>query len=94
MRLYKNNLRFMHDKFSQLEMDLLFELSAMVPQAFIMWPPFMHILIKRVVEAGYIQIHRPTSFVATFGGMQASPDHLILTTKGRNFIGEMGDVEL
>jgi HNH endonuclease len=29
--LYKINLRFVHDKYSQLEMDILFELAAMPP---------------------------------------------------------------
>lgn len=29
LRLYKANLRFVHDKYSQLEMDILFELRRM-----------------------------------------------------------------
>jgi hypothetical protein len=55
LRLYKLNLRFAHDKFSQLELDLLFAAAKLPADEGVPWPPFMHILIKRVVVAPFAQ---------------------------------------
>lgn len=93
LRLYKLNLRFIHDKFSQLEMDLMFDLYRLPADRRIMWPPVMHILIKRIIEAGYINVEVPSGSVA-LGGLRQSPDHLSLTPKGRQFLDELGIEEL
>ena len=73
LRLYKLNLRFAHDKYSQLEMDVLFELYGLPEGQGIQWPPFNHILLKRILESGFIQIHEPES-VVHIGGMRTNPD--------------------
>jgi hypothetical protein len=93
LRLYKLNLRFIHDKFSQLEMDLLFDLYRLLTGQSVMWPPVMHILIKRIIEAGYINVLVPPSSVE-IGGLRQSPDLLSLTPKGRQFLDELGIEEL
>jgi len=93
LRLYKANLRFAHDKFSQVELDILFELYQAQPNASIQWPPFMNILIKRIIEAGYIGIQKAQGGVHIMG-MQANPDYLLITPKGRKFVEELGLHEL
>lgn len=89
LRLYKFNLRFAHDKFSQLEMDILFELNKIPSGQGIMWPPFMHILLKRLIDSNYIQIIEQSGGVF-IGGMKTNPDHLIITPSGRTFLSELG----
>jgi hypothetical protein len=93
LRLYKANLRFAHDKFSQVEVDILFELFKAGDGKHVEWPPFMHILIKRIVESGYIQIQRSQGGVFIMG-MQTNPDYLVITPKGKQFITELGLHEL
>jgi hypothetical protein len=93
LRLYKLNLRFVHDKFSQTEIDLLFDLYRLGEGHFALWPPVMRILITRVVEAGYVRI-APALGAVIIGGLQSAPDHLTLTDKGRQFLDEIGIAEL
>lgn len=93
LRLYKLNLRFVHDKFSQLEMDLLFEAYRLPTGQAIEWPPFMNILIKRARDAQLLVIHKARSSIA-LNGMQASPDYLTITDKGRKFVDDLGITEL
>src|SRR5215208_5363340 len=50
VRLYKLNLRFAHDKYSQLEMDILFELVRVAP-AGVYWMPVMLIMLKRLLDS-------------------------------------------
>lgn len=93
LRLYKANLRFTHDKFSQLEVDVLFDLYKMPPGQGIAWPPFNHVLLRRVLEAELVQIHEPEGGVF-LGGMRSSPDVLSLTAKGRQYVEDLGLHEL
>ena len=57
LRLYKANLRFIHDKFTQLELDVLFEAYKSDPKRPTLWPSFMRILLGRILDAGYIECH-------------------------------------
>jgi len=93
LRLYKVNLRFIHDKYSQLEMDILFELSGAPADAGIPWPPFMNILLKRALESGFLTLHSPGGSIRVMG-MQTSPEHLVVTPAGRSFVRELGLHEL
>ena len=85
LRLYKANLRFIHDKFSQLEFDVLFEAYNSESGQPILWPSFMLMLIKRILDAGYVECHSQGDHV-TVSGLPISPDHLYITGKGRDFI--------
>ena len=89
LRLYKANLRFAHDKFSQLEIDVLFEANACQPGESIPWLPFMRLLIKRMLDAGYVELSQRTSGVFV-QGVKISPEDLSITDKGRKFIQEIG----
>lgn len=89
---YKANLRFTHDRFSQLEVDMLFE-CAKVPGQHIMWAPFNMMLLKRLIESGYIQ-YITTPAGVTIGGMKSNPDYILITKKGLNYVASLGEVDL
>jgi hypothetical protein len=92
LKLYKANLRFVHDKYSQIEMDVLFELWKK-PNESMIWHPFAHLLLKRIIESELIRVHRPSRGISV-GGMRATPDYLYLTDKGKDFIDSLGVTEL
>lgn len=89
LRLYKANLRFAHDKFSQFELDVLFELVRLPPQTAILFPPFLSLLIKRLLDAGYVVLQKHDQGYAISFGLQTSPDFLVITDKGREFVASL-----
>jgi hypothetical protein len=102
LRLYKLNLRFAHDKYSQLELDVLFELERRgegMP-----WMGFNLILLNRIIDSGFIAVHEVDSdsvvtvigieTEAFVGEIKTSPDIIAITPKGRQFIEELGMREL
>ena len=89
LRLYKRNLQFVHDKFSQLELDVLFCARARQPDQPMDWPPFMRILINRILDAGYVEIVSSEGSVF-ISGMRVDPEHLYITNEGRKFIENIG----
>lgn len=94
LKLYKTNLRFIHDKFSQLEIDILFELyKKFTPPKRMPCPSFIGILIGRILDSGYIKYHEEKGFVS-FGGVKESPDYLSITQKGMEFIEEISQREI
>lgn len=93
LRLYKFNLRFVHDKYSQLEMDLIFELYNLPEGSPVNWPKPNLIMLKRILESGFLEIRTPDGSVHIFG-MDVSPALLLLTPKGRTYITELGLIEL
>ncbi|WP_417692331.1 HNH endonuclease [Roseibium sp.] len=93
LKLYKANLRFAHDKFSQLEIDVLFEVSGLSDGQFVQWPAFNMLLLKRLLDAGYLAVQEPQGGVF-IGGMQSSPCRLRISEKGRAFIKDIGIHEL
>ena len=89
LHLYKSNLRYTHDKFSQLEVDVLFECYRQPPGGKIQWPPFMKVLIKRLIESEYIEVTERSGGVF-ISGMKASPEDITITEKGRMYIESLG----
>ena len=90
LRLYKSNLRFAHDKFSQFELDVLFEANK---GRDLQWPSFMNLLIKRLVDAGLVKIFQKDSTVFV-SNMPISPGKIRITDKGRRFIRDIGLLEM
>ena len=89
LRIYKANLRFAHDKFSNFEVDLLFELYRAPLGSTVQFPSYLMLLVKRMIEAGYVQrIETPAGVV--IGGMKSNPDYLLITDNGRRFVEELG----
>lgn len=93
LRLYKFNLRFVHDKYSQLEIDLLFELIKSPVDQGLQWPVAMLIMLKRVLEAQLVFVHSLPGSISTFG-VDMTPKIIALTDKGRAFIKEIGIHEM
>lgn len=89
LRLYKLNLRFAHDKFSQLEMDVLFQLATMQPGYGIPWLSYQTIFLKRLFDSDYIFLHETQSGMWT-DGIKSNPDYIGVTDKGRAFVSELG----
>lgn len=90
LRIYKANLRFTHDKFSMFEVDFLFELYRNPPNHGTLFAKSMKLLIKRLIDAGYVKVHedhRPTyNTLESF----LIPDVVIITEEGREFIDSLG----
>lgn len=93
LRLYKANLRYTHDRFSQLEVDVLFNAYKLKSNEVILWPEYLMVLLKRLLEAGYVKrtVRKP---IGQVGGLKLNADHLTLTGKGREFIESLGLNEL
>ena len=89
LRIYKANLRYAHDKFSQLEVDILFRLAKEAENAGLQFPSFSMILINRILDAEYVEVELPKSSVQILG-MEMKPAYLFLTGKGREYIDSLG----
>lgn len=92
LKLYKANLRFTHDRFTQLEVDILFELGK-APQSSIMWAPFNKLLLKRLIDTQYIG-YTETRAGVVVGGMKSNPDYIQITKKGLEYLESLGEIEL
>lgn len=92
LKSYKAKLQVIHDKFSQLEIDILFELhresSKRIPCL-----PFMRILIGRMLDSDYIKYHEEQGTVF-INGIKASHDFLSITKKGIEFVNEINEREM
>ena len=89
LRIYKANLRYTHDKFSQLEVDMLFELYRIGELQEAPWPEYMMLLLKRLLDSGYI-VWRQTKRGISSGAMKLNPDYLRISKKGKEFVDSLG----
>jgi len=90
--LYKANIRFTHDRFSQLEVDILFLLNK-TPHLREMWAPFNKLLLKRLIDSQYIIYHETPAGVF-ISGMKTNPDYIQISEKGSEYIKSIGDISL
>ncbi len=88
LRIYKANLRYAHDRFSLLEVDILLTLHKNTGER-VQFPSFMMILINRILDLGYVEVKSPKSSAEIFG-MNVSPVYLFLTDRGREYIDSLG----
>ena len=86
--MYKNKLRFLHDKFSQFEVDFLFELEKSGKQG-VQLPNCMFLMVKRILDAGYCDRHVPESRTVTVGNMVISPDLFLISKIGKEFVSDI-----
>lgn len=93
LRLYKNNIRFAHDKFSNLEMDVLYEAKSAPFGKGLLWPVFNILIIKRLIDAGYIAVAKSEGGIWILG-MDSSPVRLFLTREGQAFLDDLVVSEL
>ena len=92
LKIYKTNLRYAHDRFSQLEVDLLFQLYNIPEQENdkgIPWSSYLLLLFNRILEVEYIEVKQSGEPVALSGGIP-SPVLIILTEKGHKYIDSLG----
>jgi len=95
LRLYKANLRFTHDRFSQFEVDTLFELYAQPDEGNLLIPECLGLLIKRLLDAGYVRFGTATGGIAL--GDQwivKNPLKLHITKEGRDYVNSLSLIEL
>jgi hypothetical protein len=100
LRIYKFNLRFAHDKYSQLEIDVLFDLRKLEPGKDIRWPRVMLIFIRRIIESEFVTIQEPpfeidgtnetSPIQVDINGFRLDPVAITLSEKGMQFIGNLG----
>lgn len=86
--LYKNNLRFLYDKFTVFEIDLLYELMKQSLGEKYQFLPFLKLLIKRIIDAGYISYEETMAQVA-MGDIKLNPDLVEITSLGRQFVQDI-----
>jgi hypothetical protein len=91
IRIYKANLRFTHDKFSQFEVDLLFEAFKLPTDQRLFYPAFCELFVKRLIDAGYVTV-TPSGYNAIISGVQMVPSLLSITDSGRAFVKSL-DIE-
>lgn len=89
LRAYKANLRQAHDRFSQLEMDVLLELYNSRSQQLVKWPFNQFIFLKRLIDAGFVGRERPeVGYFPT--AMLMDPMSIWITDAGRQFVEDLG----
>ena len=86
--MYKSNLRFLHDKFSQFEVDFLFELEKNGDEG-VQLPNCMYLMAKRILDSGYCDRRTLQSGGVFVSGMAIHPDLFIITQKGREFVSDI-----
>ena len=92
LRTYKANLRFAVEKYSQFEMDVLFELYKISPGQ-LQFPPYLNLLIKRLLDAGFVRIVE-SKIEMRVGPVNVALDFLMITDKGREFIQSLSIEEI
>lgn len=84
--MYKNKLRFLHDKYSNFEVDFLFELGKKENTGLHL-PNSMYLSVIRIFDAGYCD-RIPSDFFK-INGVEAGLDRYVITDKGREFISDI-----
>src|ERR1043165_9906774 len=85
LRMYKANLRFAHDKFSQFEIDVLFALAPLPSHQALPFMSYLVLLVKRLLDAEYVRLLTNPNEILSFG-IKTNPDYLQITDKGREFV--------
>jgi len=87
MYMYKDNLRFVIEKYSKFELDLLFELSNLSNNQGLPYLSIFYLLVKSILEEGLVRIEKQPGGVF-MSGVKMDPDFITITDKGRKFIDE------
>ena len=88
LHIYKANLRFTHDKFSQFEVDLLFQSFRLPTGRGLLFPAFCELFVKRLLDADYVQLG-PSDYNVNLSGVQLGPSVLTITERGRSFVSSL-----
>lgn len=84
--MYKNNLRFIYDRFTPFEIDFLFELYK---EKEIQLLPVFELFLKRIIEAGYIDYRENQIHHIAIGAIVLDPVDIVITKKGEKFVKDL-----
>jgi len=91
--MYKDNLRFVIEKYSKYEIDILFELSKLPENKGLPYLTIYYLLIKSILEEDFVQIVQSQGGVF-MSGVKMDTDTLIITQKGRDFIKDFSSKKI
>lgn len=91
LRMYKANLRYMHDKFSQFEVDMLFECyhALRTGRRGVPFVEYLLMLVKRLLDEKYIDVSA-SGMMFNLGGLNSSPVYLSITPTGIDYVNSLG----
>ena len=89
--MYKANLRYMHDKFSQFEVDMLFECyhALRTGRRGVPFVEYLLMLVKRLLDEKYIDVSA-SGMMFNLGGLNSSPVYLSITPTGIDYVNSLG----
>lgn len=93
MFMYKDNLRFVVEKYSKFELDILLELSRLPSDQGLPYQSIYFLLIKAILEEKFVAIIQQSGEIS-FGGIRMNPDALVITDSGRQFVKDFSTVEI
>lgn len=93
MFMYKDNLRYVIEKYSKFELDILLELSRLPSDQSMPYLSIYFLLIKGILEEGFVKILQQPGTVAFFG-VKMNPDFLVITEDGRRFVRDFSTNEI
>lgn len=88
LKMYKHNLGLLHDKYTQFEVDLMFDLYKLPKDGYMYFADFMYYLIRRTTESGLIKIVDQQTHMVS-GPIKLSFLFVMLTDDGRAFIDNL-----
>lgn len=86
MQQYKAQLRFVIERYSKFELDMLDELSASKPGEGVPFPGYLLLLVKQSLDEGLIGFHEQPIMGMSFNGIRMDPGIVSITDKGRKFM--------
>jgi hypothetical protein len=69
---------------------MLFEVYSWSETKPVQFPPYLILLVRRLLEAGLVERRIQEEVVEFPGQMRVEPDLLIITEKGRRFVESLG----
>ena len=93
LHLYKSNLRFAHDKYSQLEIDVLFEASKLNSGDSLIWNPHSLLLLKRLLDSQFIDAIKSNVHMVV-GQIDSTPLLITLTELGKQFLETLSSSDI
>jgi len=100
LRMYKANLRFAVEKYSQFEIDVLFEFASLSAEdsiPYIAFPRYLRLLIKRILDAGFVEtLSMPGDSAQDGRGLAPDPYiiALLITNAGKEFVKSLGSEDI
>ncbi len=85
--MYKDNLRYIFEKYSQFEIDVLYKLSKIPEDEGLSIPTDLYLLVNRILEDKLIKFEIvPGIKINIASSFDLTPATMLLTKKGKDFI--------